>query len=188
MNHSAPRIPPLQRQSVANRAATDWVPTPDCVAKLDRLQFYCDQDPTPGLRGNPGFKSKPGHRIKPPTDGRFQAYGYVHWFESHTSGMKFLIESARREGWLPPYRLTLYADDATGLLPHEVLGVLELLQDFQMTTLELAFDFPIGNVTRKFVREHALFGKSRPAPSNNGTDYLGTRRGSKRVQIYEKKT
>lgn len=101
--------------------------------------------------------------------------------------MKFLIESERREAWLPPYRLTLYADDRFGLLPDEVFSVLEVLPDFKLTMLELAFDFPIGKVTRKFVREHALFGKSRPVPSNNGTDYLGTRRGSKRVQIYEKK-
>jgi len=71
-------------------------------------------------------------------------------------------------------------------LPDEVFTVLEVLPDFKLTLLELAFDFPVGEMNRKFVREHTLFGKSRPVPSNNGTDYFGTRRGSKRVQIYEK--
>jgi hypothetical protein len=101
--------------------------------------------------------------------------------------MKFLIESARREAWLAPYRLTLYADDNTGLLPGEVFGVFEVLQDFQMTVLELAFDFAPGHIDRKFVRNHCLFGKSRPVPAVNETDYFGTRRGTKRVQSYHKK-
>lgn len=100
--------------------------------------------------------------------------------------MKFLIESERREAWLPPFRLTLYADDTTGLLPDEVFGVLEVLPDFRMTMLELAFDFAPEQMNRQFVRDHALFGKSRPVASVNETDYYGTRRGSKRVQVYFK--
>ncbi len=100
--------------------------------------------------------------------------------------MKLLIESERREAWLPPYRLTLYADDRTGLLPDEVLGVLEVLADFRMTMMELALDFSPDNMNRKFVREHALFGKSRPAASVGDTDYYGTRMGTKRVQAYIK--
>jgi hypothetical protein len=100
--------------------------------------------------------------------------------------MKFLVESDRREAWLPPYRLTLYADDRTGLLPNEVFGVLEVLPDFRMTAMELAFDFAQEQMNRKFVREHALFGKSRPVASKGDTDYWGTRRGSKRVQSYLK--
>ena len=100
--------------------------------------------------------------------------------------MKFLVESDRREAWLPPYRLTLYADDRTGLLPNEVFGVLEVLPDFRLTIVELAFDFAPDQMNRKFVREHALFGKSRPVASKDGSDYWGTRRGSKRVQSYLK--
>jgi hypothetical protein len=110
----------------------------------------------------------------------------VHWFESRTSGTKFLIESERREAWLLPYRLTLYADDRTGLPPDEVFSVLEVLPDFRMTLVEVAFDFAPDQVNRRFVRDHALFGKSRPAEPYNGTDYWGTRTGAKRVQAYVK--
>jgi hypothetical protein len=161
-------------------------PLPGCAVKPDRLQGYCRSNPTAALRGIPGFKSRPSHRIKPPKDGRFQAYGYVHWFESRRSGMKFLIESERREAWLPPYRLTLYADDATGLLPDEVFSVLEVLPDFRMTMLELAFDFAPEQMNGRFVRNHGLFGKSWPVAPVDSTDYWGTRRGSKRVQAYDK--
>jgi hypothetical protein len=100
--------------------------------------------------------------------------------------MKLLVESARREAWLPPYRLTLYADDRTGLSRDEVFSVLEVLPDFRMTMMELAFDFATHHVNRKFVREHGLFGKSRPVEPRGDTDYWGTRRGSKRVQAYVK--
>jgi hypothetical protein len=100
--------------------------------------------------------------------------------------MKLLLESEPREPWIWPYRETWYADDTTGLLPEDVFSVLEVLPDFNMTMMELAFDFAPEEMTQKFVRERVLFGKSRPVPSVNGTDYLGTRRGSKRVQIYVK--
>jgi hypothetical protein len=71
-------------------------------------------------------------------------------------------------------------------LPDEVFGILEVLGDFRMTMMELALDFAPEQLDRKFVREHGLFGKSRPVPSVNGTDYYGTRRGNKRVQTYSK--
>jgi len=179
----------LKRRTNASGTAPGPGPVPasGCAAKADRIQGYCRQDPTAALNGVPGFKRLTGHRIKPPTDDRFQAYGYVRWFQSRTSGMKFLIESARREAWLLPYRLTMYAGDKTGLLPDEVFGVLEVLPDFRMTMLEVAFDFAPDQINRKFVREHLLFGKSRPVPSIGTTDYFGTRKGAKRVQSYLKK-
>jgi hypothetical protein len=130
---------------------------PGVVVKLDRMQGYCRSNPTTALQGIPGLKSGRSHRIERPSDGRFQAYGRVHWFENRTSGMKLLLES-----------------------------VFEVLPDFRMTLVELAFDFAPAEMNRKFVREHALFGKSRPVPSVNETDYWGTRRGSKRVQAYSK--
>jgi hypothetical protein len=178
----------LKRLAGKPAKAQSWgsAPALSCMAKLDRTQGYCLSNPTAALRGVPGFDAGRGHRIDPPTDGRFQAYGYVRWFERCTSTMKFLVESDRREAWLPRYRLTLYADDRTGLLPDEVFSVLEVLPDFKLTMLELAFDFAPEQMNRKFVREHALFGKSRPVASEGTTDYWGTRRGSKRVQAYVK--
>jgi hypothetical protein len=159
---------------------------PVAAAKLDRMQGYSRKNPSAALQGIPWLKSGRSHRIKRPSDGRFQAFRRVYWFESRTSGLKLLLESERHEAWLMPYRLTWYADDSTGLLPDEVFSVLEVLPDFKMTMMELAFDFVPEEMNRKFVREHALFGKSRPVPSVNDTDYWGTRRGSKRVQAYSK--
>lgn len=163
-------------------------PAPGCEVKLDRQQLYCAQDPTAALMALPDFKSLTGHRINRPVDGRFQAYGRAHWFASRSSGMKLLLESERREQWLPPYRLTFYADDRTGLLPDQMFGILEVLPDSRLTMLELAVDFTSVHIDRKFVRDHGLFGKSRPVPSVNETNYWGTRRGNKRVQAYFKES
>ena len=49
--------------------------------------------------------------------------------------------------------------------------------------LELAFDFARDQVSRKFVREQVLFGKSRPVALKAGSDYCDLCRGNKRVQI-----
>ena len=100
--------------------------------------------------------------------------------------MKFLIESECRAHWLKPFRVTIYGDDRFGLLPPEVFAILEVLPDFQLTMIELAFDFRGGIVNRRFVRDHALFGKSQPRPSVGDTDYWGTRAGNKFVRTYLK--
>ena len=42
-------------------------------------------------------------------------------------------------------------------------------------------------MNRRYVRRRCLFGKTRPRPSVKGTDYWGSRKGIKRVQIYLKK-
>ena len=55
--------------------------------------------------------------------------------------MKFCLESHPREAWLPSHRISLFADDQSGLLPAEVFAVLESLPHFKMTMIELAFDF-----------------------------------------------
>ena len=159
----------------------------ECVVRLDRLQLYTEIDPAPILKLHPDFKSEKAHTLKPPKAGEFRAYDRVHWFYSRTSKMKFVIESKLRKPFMPqPYRITLYADDRTGLLMEEVFSILEVLPSFHLTLVELAFDFRRDLVNRRFVKRHALFGKTEPTPSVNSTDYWGSRKQSKRVQSYKK--
>ena len=114
-----------------------------CVVRLDRMQLVLVQNPSPRLRGLPGFRRFPSHWVKKKPNQNFFPYKRVQWFWSMSSSMKFLIESEAQKPWLVPYRLTLIADDRTGLLPGEVFSVLELLPDFKLTTLEVAFDFRV---------------------------------------------
>jgi hypothetical protein len=157
----------------------------ECLPRLDRLQGVCDQDPTQPLIGVAGLWSGQKRQIRAQTKGSFQPYGCAQWFHGARNGLKVAIESDRRERFLSPYRLTLFADDLTGLLPAEVFNVLEQVPDFQLTMIELALDFPEG-LDRGKVRQHVLFGKTRPAPSVNGTDYWGTRKGLKLCRCYFK--
>ena len=158
-----------------------------CVVKLDRYQMVCSQDPTAALRGIPGYQPQPNRFPRQKGDGRFQPYGCSQWFWNMKSQMKFYIESDKREGWLSPYRVTLVADDQTGLTPEEVFGILEVLPEFKLTMLEVAFDFHPEFLGLRDARFHLLFGKARPRPRVNGNFYWGTRKGIKRVQIYFKK-
>lgn len=114
-----------------------------CVVRLDRMQLVLAQNPTPLLRDLPGFRRFPSRRIRRKPCQRFFPYGRAQWFWGKKSAMKFAIESEPQKPWLVPYRLTLIADDRTGLLPSEVFSVFELLLDFKLTTLEIAFDFQV---------------------------------------------
>jgi hypothetical protein len=181
--HAAEALRHLKERAAQSSGSNDG---PECEVKDDRLQGYTDKNPVKALLKVPELKSINGHRVDRPTNGSFQAYGRVHWFAHRKSSMKLLLESERRERWLPRYRLTLYADDRTGLLPAEVFSVLEVVEGFRLTLLELAFDFDTEVGTRKFVEKQTLFGKSHRAPSVDETDYVGSRRAGKLVRIYEK--
>lgn len=156
-----------------------------CEVNLDRVLLFCDEDPSHQLMGVPRFKSQASHFVTPYKDRRFQPYGRVQWFEDKQSTMKFLVESKRREGWLPAYRVTLFADDRTGLLPEQLFAVLEVIPRFKVSTIELAFDFPPW-ISRRLLTQRVLFGKSRPTRSVETTRYWGSRKGSKYVRLYHK--
>jgi hypothetical protein len=161
----------------------------DCMAILDRLRFVCDADPVPALRVLPGFH--PGRSVFPRRQNPawFQPYGHGQWFQSEQSKMKFYVESDRREGWLAPYSVTLIADDRTGLLPEEVLAILEVMPTARLTMVELAIDFsPVTNVTRDFVLRFGVFGKSERDLSGDNpmADWWGARKGGKRTKSYFK--
>src|SRR5215469_8185349 len=101
----------------------------ECIAIFDRLRFVCDADPVPALSALPGFY--PGRSIffRPQNEEWFRPYGHSQWFHAEKSKMQFYVESERTEGWLAPYSVTLIADDRTGLLPQEVLAILEVMLD-----------------------------------------------------------
>jgi hypothetical protein len=114
-----------------------------CLVRLDRMQLVLVENPSQQLRGLPGYRRFPSRRIRRKPGQRFFPYGRAQWFWNEESEMKFAIESEPQKPWLVPYRLTLIADDRTGLQPNEVFGILELLPNFKLTTLEVAFDFQV---------------------------------------------
>lgn len=161
----------------------------DCIAILDVVRFVCDENPLPALKQLPGFRSLQSTWVKRPPPGKCQGYGRVHWFQREGSRMKFCVESERREGWLAPYSITLFADDRTGLLPQEVFSILEVCPKTKLTLVEFALDFsPLSTVNRVFVRRWGMFGKSQRDfwNKNSAGDWWGSRLGKKRIKSYWK--
>jgi hypothetical protein len=65
------------------------------------------------------------------------------------------------KGWLKPWKITLVADDKSGLSYEEIQNVLKHCRRYRFLTVEVAIDFPpSAEVDKRFVRAHAVFGKS----------------------------
>ena len=79
-----------------------------------------------------------------------------------TNDMKIYWQYDRLKGWLMPWKITLVADDESGLSYEEVEQVLKYCRHFRFLIVEIAVDFsPSVGVDRRFIRQHAIFGKSR---------------------------
>jgi hypothetical protein len=177
------------RESLRRRFHGGYAPGRDCFALLDVLRITCDDDPTAALKGLGIFHGLQNCRLTPKEGTGFLPYGRASWFRGSASAGRLCVESDRQAFWLAPYRVTIYADDRTGLLVDQVLEILELMPSARMIMIELALDFPLTSpVSRDFVRQHGLFGKSRKDSSvpNPTVDRWGARRAQKRLKSYTK--
>lgn len=88
-------------------------------------------------------------------------YGRVRQYQSMTNEAKIFWQYNRLKGWLKPWKITIVADDESGLSYEEVEKVLKHCRHYGFLTVEIAINFvPSAGVNRRFVRQHAIFGKS----------------------------
>ena len=159
-----------------------------CAALVDVLRFVSSANPVPALRKNHNFRCI-STRLVTSVPGQFLAYRRVHWFKHVSSDMKVCVESERQGGWLAKYRLSLYADDRTGLSGAVVLNILRIIPPVRLVYCEFALDFSIlSGIDRTTVLRRTVYGKSqRDLTSTNPMgDWWGARRGAKRVVSYTK--
>lgn len=89
-------------------------------------------------------------------------YARCRQFESLTNDTKIYWQYCRQKGWLKPWKITMVADDKTGLSRKEIEKVLRQCRSYEFLTVEIAIDFsPSTGVDKQFIRRHAVFGKSR---------------------------
>jgi hypothetical protein len=89
-------------------------------------------------------------------------YARVCQFHSTTDGTKIYWQYQRLKGWLKPWKITVVADDSTGLSYEQLHAVLKYCRFYRFLTIEIAVDFcSSARIDKRFVRQHALFGKSR---------------------------
>lgn len=156
---------------------------------LDVLALACNADPTLALKDAKILRNRTKRRIERKTPDQFIPYAVADWFSGTGSVARLCIEYERQAGWLPRFRVTIYANDAKGLLPADLLQILEAMPFTHILALELALDFPlVSGVSRDFIRRHGVFGKSRRDRSTKSAvvDYWGSRRARKRTKLYEK--
>lgn len=89
-------------------------------------------------------------------------YARVRQYQSLTDDTKIFWQYRRLKGWLKPWKITMVGDDKTGLSYAHVENVLKHCRHYRLLIVEVAVDFePSTGMNRRFVRQHAVFGKSR---------------------------
>jgi hypothetical protein len=89
-------------------------------------------------------------------------YARVCQYQSTTNDTKVFLQYQRLKPWLKPWKITIVADDQSGLSYEEVMKILKFCRYYRFLIIEIAVDFvPSAGVNSRFVRQHGLFGKSR---------------------------
>jgi hypothetical protein len=89
-------------------------------------------------------------------------YARCREYRSMTNDTKIFWQYKRLKGWLKPWKITIVADDENGLSYEEVEKILKHCHRYRFLVVEVAVDFsPSVGVNRRFIRQHAVFGKSR---------------------------
>lgn len=154
-----------------------------CICKFDRLVLVTDELDVAALARIPGFRNQNRQRLWN------QAYRWAQRIHGTGSIEEVVVEFERTAPWFSQYRITIVPRDTDGLREHDLRLVLENLENFKITILEVAWDFPAECVVDlDYVRRFALFGKTWLRPSGNGTSFhekWGTS-ASKVVRAYVK--
>jgi hypothetical protein len=88
-------------------------------------------------------------------------YARVRQYQSLTNDMKVFWQYQRQKSWLKPWKISIVADDESGLSYEEIQTVLKHCRFFRFLTVEVAVDFhPSVGINKNFVRQHGTFGKS----------------------------
>ncbi len=129
--------------------------------RLDRVQItsWAQPDRKPPLDLQ-GFAVTKDSFVRSETT--TSTYARCRQYSSLTNGAKIYWQYSRQKGWLKPWKITIVADDKTGLSRDEIERVLRHCRSYQFLTVEIAIDFrPSTGVNKRFIRCHATFGKSR---------------------------
>lgn len=133
-----------------------------------------------------GFKVRRDSFVRSQTN--IKTYARCRQYQSTRNQTTIFWQYERLTGWLKPWKITIVADDKTGLTYEQLEAVLGHCRHHRFLIIEVAIDFnPSTGVDRKFVRRHAIFGKSRRAQQDKGrVSYWGGRKSDKLVRCYKK--
>jgi len=161
--------------------------TSDVTVRLDRVQIVSSalpgDSPPKTLRG---FKRTRDCFVRRQTT--TSTYARARHYRSLANGTRIYWQYRRLKSWLMPWKVTIVSDDLSGLSRDEIERVLNYCRFHRLLLVEVAIDFsPSTGVNRRFIRSHAVFGKSHRDPREGISDlYYGSRKSDKLVRCYEK--
>jgi hypothetical protein len=141
---------------------------PATVVRIDRVQLVSWAPP--GLKPPEldGFEIVCDSFVRCQTT--TPTYARRRQYQSLTNDTKIFWQYQRLKAWLKPWKITIVADDATGLSYDEAEKVLNHCRHYLFLIVEIAVDFrPSTGVDEWFIRQHAVFGKSRPRAKTRET-------------------
>ncbi len=124
-----------------------------CECKLDVVILTASHFPFAAFRDL-------GYRVPAPERLWRQFYGLVTRLKGMKSVREINVQHGPNKPWLAPCRITIIPRDASGVVVQDFQSILELLPDFKIVLMEVAFDFPLDSVVDvDYVRKHFLSGK-----------------------------
>jgi hypothetical protein len=126
-----------------------------CNCKSDRM-VLTTQNPPWRVLEDLDYRSRPPQRLWN------RNYRLVSRLKGKKSIREINVEHEPNAAWLSPYRITIIPGDDTGVEVQDFRSIQEILPDFKIVVMEIAFDFPIDSVVDvAYVRRHLLSGKMR---------------------------
>jgi len=154
-----------------------------CTVRIDRAQFTSalERSSPPDI---PRFEIQLDRFVRSQTSVR--TYLRVRAFRTQRSGSQVFVQYAPAVPWLPEAKVTVIADDQTGLRRNDLERIWSVFRRPQLLLVEVAFDFGSGSgVNREFVLRFARFGRSQLRKSRDEIRF-GTRKSHKLVRCYDK--
>jgi hypothetical protein len=138
------------------------------VVRLDRVQILSGVLPGQKLPELEGYKIVRDSFVRCQTT--TATYARCRQYRSMANDSRIYWQYQRLKGWLAPWKITLVADDKSGLSRCEIEAVLKHCRDYRFQIVEIAVDFSpaAAGVNSQFIRRHAVFGKSRYRTTTKG--------------------
>jgi hypothetical protein len=160
---------------------------PICSVGLDRIQLLATPLGGSHLPDFSGFRRLRDFFVRSQTS--VKTYARTAEYTNIDKGLRIFLQHEPQLSTLLPFKVTLIPADHRLIILEDIEGVVEQFSGYRFLLLEVALDFSCDSgIDLSFVKEHAVFGKSRPNTSHlfASTALYGARKAAKRVHCYWK--
>ena len=156
-----------------------------CQVRLDRIQILAETKKA-RLPAISGFRIMWDTFVRRQTT--VSTYRRVRECKNPGTGTRLFIQYQPTCPWLSPLKATLVGNDRQGLRRRELETIFSCFTKARLLLVEVAVDFlQVSGVDCRFIRRHAVFGKSRPRASSYPDSLrYGSRKSDTLIRCYSK--